>query len=181
MSGGSRIVFLDFDGVLLPIGACTNTEVGLVRSAPMLHVSLLVSRVPKEARDAVQELCVLGEAKIVVISSWRYAFSRSFIEHFLLGCGLALHLHYDWLAEFRFSSSKADDIGFWMADHDGIDGAIAIDDWDLGPMRSPLVRQVVPARASVGLTRADLAKSARRWPDVELLQYLLEAEGAKEG
>ena len=50
------IVFLDIDGVVLPIGACQDIEVGLVRSNPHAHLDLLVSRVPAPPVELLNSL-----------------------------------------------------------------------------------------------------------------------------
>lgn len=154
----TKVLFLDVDGVLLPIGACTDLEVGLVRSSPLAHLDLVAYRVSKEAIEAVQYMCK-GGAKIVLISSWRYAFTVNFIHEFLTRIGLNELLHEDWFAGFKPTSGKRDDIGFWLDDHPDVTRWLAIDDQDLGLDRH---RQVIP-KGNVGLTHDDLRRTRREW------------------
>lgn len=136
----SHIVFLDFDGVILPIGACTDVEVGLVRTSPLAHVELVASRVSREAVEAVKSL---KGAQIVVISSWRLAFTPNFILEFLTRIGLNEQLHEDWFAPCRrFEVRKAMEIVEWLDEHPGVMAAVMIDDQPVNLPR-PLV-QIIP-------------------------------------
>ena len=154
----TKAIFLDIDGVLLPIDACTEVEVGLVRSAPMPHIDIPVSRVSKEAVDCVANLAQRQDARIVLISSWRYNFSLGFLFEFLRRIGLAPYLHEDWLAGFKFSSHKGHDIGFWLEDHPETTSAILIDDHDI--RNYVRCKQIIPANPRVGLTRKDMKAAA---------------------
>ncbi len=156
-----RVVLLDFDGVLIPFGSLSDAQVGLVRSAPLAHVDLVAGVVAKEALEAVKGLAQYGKAKIVVISSWRYSLPQSFIAAFLARIGLAPYLHEDWCAPFKMSSSKGNDIGFWLDDHRKVKQVIVIDDEDLG-LKGKKVRQIMPD-PSIGLTKADLKKASVAW------------------
>ena len=128
-----RVTFLDIDGVLLPIGACSAVEIEAALDAPGEHLQMLVGRVPREAVDAVLELCRIGKGQIVIISTWRRLFPKPFVEGFLQALGLGEHLHADWWCDRRgFGSSKRDDIFNWIEDHPGLEAAVTIDDWEIG-------------------------------------------------
>ena len=171
-----RAVMIDIDGVILPIGACTDVEVGLVRTAPDAHLDLVAARVSQEAVACLQGLSERASAKLVVISSLRYAFPDTFIRAFLDRIGLGPHLHKDWFAPFKVSSNKRDDIGFWLDDHRRVKQAFAIDDHDLG-LGGKKVRQIMPDGRR-GLTRADLKEAAKRW-ELEALFREQAMEGAR--
>lgn len=170
----TRILFLDIDGVLLPIGACTDLEVGLVRNSPMAHVDLVASRVSKEAIEAVKYMCEAG-AKIVLISSWRYAFTANFILEFLARIGLNELLHDDWFARYRISDySKRHDITCWLEDHPDVEW-IAIDDED---QRLDGNRQIMP-QGNKGLRHVDLKVTLDRWKLQALFREQALAEGGE--
>lgn len=155
-----RALFLDIDGVLLPIGACTAVEIETILDAPDEHLQTLISRVPREAVEAVLHLCTAGGGQIVIISTWRRLFPKPFVESFLAGLGLGPHLHADWWCSRRgFGSSKKDDIFLWIADHPAMVAAVTIDDWEIG-LPYPMI-QIQPD-PKVGLTKADLTKARHR-------------------
>lgn len=150
-----KIVFLDIDGVILPVGALKEVDVPDLFKDPFPHLDLMASRVSQEAVAKVRELCEETGAKLVLISSWRRFFPREFNRAFLKKIGLMDLFHKDWSAGLKFSSEKMHDVGFWLDDHKRVgDNYIVIDD----DMRAYAIEdKIVRPVSNVGFTGKDKA------------------------
>lgn len=138
-----NIIFLDFDGVMIPRRAyfMANQTKGIVTKFDPCAVGMLNS------------LCEKHDAKIVLVTSWRKTNIHGkddLIAHIIEEGIDPKHVHTDHSCPTKFSSSKYHDMGFWLEDHPEVEKAVVIDD-DLSPeyagetLKKPVeVRFVVP-------------------------------------
>lgn len=154
------IVFLDIDGVVLPDGVLEKANVSVRRllEDPDAHFDMLVAGHSPAAVEHVKTLVEKTGAKLVVHSSWRRVFGEDYTLRFLDAIGLTRNLfHVDHTCEFRFSSSKASDIGLWLSDHPDELKVIIIDDDFINIYGDGRVniRQIMP-KSYLGLLTSDL-------------------------
>lgn len=159
-----HIIFLDIDGVVLPFGAASAVDIGLVRSSPHAHLDRLLSRVPHGPVERIKQVADQAAAKIVLISHWRGVFSHSFCEAFLERLGLMQRAHEDWFAQMRGLPPKPEkgrDIRMWLADHRSMrqSDCVVIDDDDLLLRDDWGFRNLIQIRPKprVGFSEADKA------------------------
>jgi len=177
-----KIVFLDIDGVLLPARARVLPE-NLRRLGSI--VASVSANLPRRERypidfDAVavalvNRLCELSDARIVIHSDWRLVSERDWLHQHMIAQGiLADHLHEHWFALMEgLSSSKADDIGLWIARHKPSPFVI-IDDDRLGHSPfEPLADRLVEVDGIEGFLLRDYGKALDLFgtEDAELLSW----------
>lgn len=162
-----NIIFLDIDGVLLPARARVLPE-NLRRIGSF--VDSVSKNLPRSERypvdfdpvavALVNRLCELSDAKIVVHSDWRRVSKRNWLHSHLIAQGiLPDHLHEHWFAIMEgLHSSKADDIGLWIAKHKP-DRFVIIDDDRLShsPLE-PLTGRLVKIDGIDGFLLRDFAR-----------------------
>lgn len=158
MTGASvpTIIFLDFDGVIWPIGSMGDVDVPEVVKRPFEHLDLVVSRASGAAVANLRTLAQDIQGQFVLISTWRKVFPPEFIQECLARLNLWGCFHEDWQAPFRFTSHKAHDIADWLGDHQSVrrPECLAIDD-ELLNLRD--IRQITP-ESRVGFSEADLTE-----------------------
>ena len=158
-----KIIFLDIDGVVLPVGTLQQTEVReLIRNPDMF---VMAANVPKHIPVHLNALAHKTGASFVLISSWRHLFSSENLQHFLERLGLFEQFHTDWMAPMRLQdrSAKVRDMGEWV----GNVGArqrdcIVIDDDDELDLSQllPDVRHLKTI-SDVGFSRDDLDRGLK--------------------
>ncbi len=162
-----RIIFLDIDGVVLPVGACNDTEIEAIIRDPHRHLDLLATRISAPAVKHLRTLATEIDAKFVLISTWRGIFPTEFIRAFLERVGLFDFFHEDWEAPMRGMPprpNKGRDIGEWLGDHRIAQrDCIVIDDDDLALREYygfRVLKQIRPI-SKVGFTRDELARATK--------------------
>ncbi len=131
---GSRIVFLDIDGVL-----CTRKAAGWTRDDKPMH-SRRVQR-PVRALDGgcisrLNAICRNNAATVVVTSMWRI---ERDVPNILKAVGFSGSFHADWRTDAD-GPTRAAEIMRWLDGH-GAHEFIVIDDWlqGLESLRNKLV------------------------------------------
>lgn len=112
-----KIIFLDFDGPLLPVGvSLPNHSNGCARMDPygVMYVNMLLEADPN--------------IKLVISSNH----ALSGFEHcktLLATNGIDIGaIHSDWMTPRRMSSGRYDEIALWLKAHPEVDYHVAIDD-----------------------------------------------------
>lgn len=150
------IIFLDIDGVILPVGAMRDADVTEIFKDPWAWLDRLVAATPPDGVLHVKQLLAHHDGKLVVHSSWRRFFPLDFTRAYLERVGLGEHLHADdWYCSMRFSSHKAHDIGMWLDEHPEVKSVIVIDDDDV-LCDHKLKATVIKPIPSLGLTADDI-------------------------
>lgn len=128
----SSVLFLDIDGVLLPFGSYNDWYLAEATGHPGMFMTVTAQRCVGTAN--IKKFCDDNDAKIVLISTWRYIFQANDLLTFLIGAGLESYLHEDWIAvqPTVFRCSKLHDINCWIADHQETRNWWIIDDQDQG-------------------------------------------------
>lgn len=116
----SKAIFIDVDGPMIPMRAYYLPQ----QTAPVsifdpCAVSLLLRLV-----DAAQ-------AKLVVSSTWGYHGYDSCMEDFEKNGISSSLFHKDWITPRKMSSSRAQEIRWWLDRHPETTHSVAIDDEDL--------------------------------------------------
>lgn len=116
-----KILFLDFDGVMIPTRAYWID--GQTRP---------VSKFDPCAVSLVNKLCEENDIKIVVVSSWRRTVFAPYTDDLklhMISQGIKEHLiHEDSLCPFKFSSSKYHDVTLWLENHPEVVEYLIVDD-----------------------------------------------------
>ena len=160
------ILFVDLDGVILPVGALAESEARAILVNPFDHLDVVVSKTPKHTAAHIRTLAEQTEAWIVVISTWRGLFPEEFIRAYLEQLGLLDILHKRWMAPMRGlppRPRKASDIGEWLstnrvAQKDCL--VIDDDDLDLRGCGFRVLLQVQPI-SNIGFSRDDLVRALK--------------------
>lgn len=114
----SKVIFLDFDGPMIPLRAywLPNQTKPLVSVFDPVAVSL------------VNKLIEDSGAKIVISSTWRFQGNEK-ITAVLSKNGIdPTHLHKDWETPRKFTSQRIHEIKWWLDDHPEVTHYVAIDD-----------------------------------------------------
>lgn len=128
----SKVVFLDFDGVMLPHPlAQAQTETGLTFNSYLEKVQFDTSCV-----DNLLKLVYDVEAKIVLSTSWALRHSLSELGNCLQRNRIdpGMIWSYDdpsgleWMTPRRLTSNRAQEIQWWINNHPGVSHWCAIDD-----------------------------------------------------
>ena len=170
-----RIIFLDIDGVIVPVSAwwgMNSLELdGLRQRADCRTMTAILDRVDRQAVGRLQDLAQAAEACFVLHSSWRHSFREGFIRMFLEQAGLMDRFHPDWRCGPQLY--KWTDIAGWLDGSDELVGPqdyIIIDDHALfetafGPIRNlskpqkaMKARQIRPD-GKIGFSENDLAQA----------------------
>lgn len=109
----SNVIFLDIDGVLLPFGSY-NWALEKVFANPYNYLDRLAAR--SKHVENVRALCQEKNAKLVLISTWRYLFPEQFLQDYMTRLGLWDLFHRDWIAvnPNKNYSGKNPDIQLWL-------------------------------------------------------------------
>ena len=163
----TRIIFLDIDGVVLPVGACNDSEIETIIREPFQHLDTLATRASAGAIECLRKLATENGAKFVLISTWRGIFPSDFVQSFLDRVGLFDLFHEDWEAPMRGMPprpNKGRDIGEWIGDHRVAQrDCIVIDDDDLALREYygfRVLKQVRPI-SKIGFSRDELARATK--------------------
>lgn len=116
----SKIVFLDFDGPMIPM-----------RAAYLPGQTAISTIFDPCAVSLLNELIVKSTAKVVISSSWGrdgYDVCAELLEK--NGISRTV-LHEDWVTPRKFSSQRIHEIKWWLDDHPEVTHYVAIDDEDL--------------------------------------------------
>jgi hypothetical protein len=117
---GNKVIFLDFDGPMVPIRAYwLPNQTKPAEVFDPVAVSLL------------NKLIEDSGAKLVISSSWRIM-GRDRVVEVLSKNGIDPdHLHDDWETPRKFTSQRIHEIPLWLADHPEVTHSVAIDDESL--------------------------------------------------
>jgi hypothetical protein len=135
MSDTKKIVFIDIDGPLLPGRAwlLPNNQTLLKRSKelglhPYKHPELvLLAQLDPVAVSFFNDWFTDPDVYGVVSSNWVHYASKEKIMQLFTNNKMHIRLHEDWMTPRRLSSSRQQEIWFWLADHD-VDKYIVVDD-----------------------------------------------------
>lgn len=138
----SKILFLDFDGVLLPFYSYWDLDTQEILRKPEFFTYKLAERTPAETIKSIKYLCENDKREIVVISTWRYLVPGDTIMDYLDACELGKYVCKKCpIAAFNKQfANKKDDIEKWLSLFPTEDW-IAIDDHHL---RLPEGKQIKP-------------------------------------
>jgi hypothetical protein len=134
----NRVIFLDFDGVIITPRACTALD-------PIKRGEIcakIANRADPVAVAAIAAVCATG-VRIVVSSSWRKMEEQC--RHILRENGLEQFLHPDWRTrDDRYVGPggkldrRGDQIADWLAAHPEVRSYRILDDSDeMLPLQSP--------------------------------------------
>ncbi len=102
---------------------------------------------------------------ILFSSSWRVAFDNAAAFASAIGvyplADLADIFHRDWCTEWKFSSNRAQEIGWWLHEHPGVTRYAVLDDHDVFRSWPERAAHLVRTDAAVGVTHADLVRVRR--------------------
>ena len=141
-----RVVFLDFDGVLIPLSQ--NGEYD-----PDLGAN-------KEAMANLNLLVQVTKAEVVVSSSWREERTITELEALLHSWGYrGMVLSKTDDSGGRDNEDRGQSVLDWLAEHPSVESFVVIDDerTDL----EPLARRLVSPKPDVGLQFHDVQEAAR--------------------
>ena len=156
----TKIVFLDFDGVLLPDPvAQEQVNQGLTRAN-------YLDKVIFDAQCLSNFMNILNttHAEIVLSTSWALGHSFSQITSCLERNGISTHHIFEWedpsehtyMTPRKLTSYRQHEISWWLQDHPEITEWVALDDMQgiasLGP-------RAIVTDPAVGLTHLDAAKA----------------------
>ena len=146
-----KVVFLDFDGVLnsheffVELSAKPEAEQG----------DLVTTLSPVCTANLVKLLEIEPELQIVISSTWRHAFELSWLKDKLASHGVDPK-RIIGITPRRFSSTRGEEIGMWLADHQEVEHFVILDDDKFDIVR--LRKWLVQTDEQVGLTTKDIAK-----------------------
>lgn len=153
-----NIVFVDIDGVLLPLKDCRapdNAE--LLRSRPVGFMGQL--RFSAEAIRLLVRLADLAEARLVLSSNWRRSWGpdSDALMAKLVSEGLRQDLwHENWFAPlFGLEPRKFDEIADWLDDHPSSKALIIDDEVYRGPPLAAGKAAVLQINEEDGYSRPD--------------------------
>lgn len=159
-----KILFLDVDGVLnnratMPGDDGVRTcELRPVNN-PQVRFTGVVETAKVSALARAVEAC---GAQIVVSSSWRQGFETG--AAFAGAIGLVAPLasapdlvHRDWRTEWKPSSWRMHEIGWWLDDHRKVKRFAILDDHDICAHAPKLEERFVRTDKETGLVNEDLA------------------------
>lgn len=153
-----NIVFVDIDGVLLPLKDCRAPEnAALLRSRPEGFMGQL--RFSAEAVRLLVRLADLAEARLVLSSNWRRSWGpdSDTLMAKLVSEGLRQDLwHEDWFAPlFGLEPRKFDEIADWLDDHPSSKALIIDDEVYRGPPLAAGKAAVLQINEEDGYSRPD--------------------------
>ena len=132
-----NIIFLDIDGVILPVGAYKHLFVDDIIRSPYKYDVKLAKITKKYSRVAnLKKLALDYDAKFVLISTWRNLFPDEFLVRYLTLIGLDTqdYFHEDWVArkknKMNIHYPKNQDIQYWLWEHEFTGDWWIIDDED---------------------------------------------------
>ena len=129
----TKVIFLDFDGVLLPdpLALKQTQENGLTKDNYLEQVEF-----DPECVANLNKIIAVTHAEIVLSTSWAMGNSISKLGNCLLRNGIdpSNIFGYDdpnhggWRTPRKMSSLRSDEIGWWISEHPEITEWVAIDD-----------------------------------------------------
>lgn len=125
-----KVIFLDFDGVILTLRTCVANE---------LHGWSIAA--PDPVLVNVLRRCCLEGVEIVVSSTWRTHEESCKMK--LADCGLVIFLHHDWRTIEKHygeaNESRPHEIGEWLSRHPEVTDYRILDDdsWKWTPEQAP--------------------------------------------
>lgn len=160
-----RVIFIDIDGVILPVGAMSGKQFRDLIRDPGGYVEDAAGYVPAWTVAHLRTLAEQTDAQFVLISSWRGVLDSTYLQTFLRLVGLFDYCHVDWEAPMQGHPPrpvKGRDIGAWLGAHPGYE-ALVIDDDDLRLRTDFGLRKVrvIKPISEVGFSRDDLARALR--------------------
>lgn len=128
-----NIIFLDIDGVLnnnfewfaysVSHPVKNNIPLRLISKSNLTYLLNTLKEIDKK-----------NSIKIVISSSWRLSGYDTFVEDIITGCKekadeLLEYLHHDWRVPSKLSSTRGENVLFWLKEHkDEIEKYLCIDD-----------------------------------------------------
>ena len=156
----TKIIFLDFDGVLLTDPqAQTQSDNGLTRDNYLKKVVF-----DRECVNNLNALLLASGAEIVLSTSWALGHSISDLSNCLMRNGIdpGRLFEYDdpgeraYMTPRKMSSGRSTEIGWWLEKHPEIERWVAIDD---DPSILHLKKGIVRTNPRVGFDRAALSRA----------------------
>ena len=129
----TKVIFLDFDGVLLPDGVAVKQahENGLTKNNYLEQVEF-----DPECVANLNKIIAATHAEIVLSTSWAMGNPIAKLSNCLLRNGIdpSNIFEYDspsqggWITPRKMSSQRSNEIGWWIDEHPEITEWVAIDD-----------------------------------------------------
>jgi hypothetical protein len=140
-----RIIFLDFDGVILPLPSDGHFELNL--------------EVSDEAIKNLNILVQLSEAKVVVSSAWRLTRTPKQLKELLTSWGFKGEVAGKTTSSFGDEDRGADILHWLSHSTEMVESYVILDDdpTDLGP----LAKHLVSVKPDVGLQFHDVLEASR--------------------
>lgn len=158
----SAVCFLDVDGVLNCDATRPGDGVREVAFTPPYASRVFTGMADTAKVSALTEMLEACGARIVVSSSWRAAFESAAAFAGAIGipplASERARFHRDWQTEQKFSATRAQEIGLWLAAHKHVKRFAILDDHDICANRPEFEPHFVRTDSAVGLTEADLAR-----------------------
>ena len=153
-----NIIFVDIDGVLLPLKDCRSPEnAALLRSRPDGFMGQL--RFSAEAVRLLVRLADLVDARLVLSSNWRRSWGPDCdaLMAKLVSEGLRPDLwHEDWFVSlWGLEPRKFDEVADWLDDHPDCKSLIVDDEVYRGPPLAAGMAVVLEIDAEEGYSRPD--------------------------
>ena len=124
----NNVIFLDIDGVLNSDSFFKAKEGSpeMHPDAPNYHENIALEMFDPKAISLLNTIVEKTQAVIVISSSWRLAFTLDDLRFILNKAGLIADI-FD-KTDFKFSSTRYNEINWWLRDHKDIDSFIILDD-----------------------------------------------------
>lgn len=157
----TKILFLDFDGVLLPDQlALRQTQENALNKDNYLEIV----EFDQHCVDNLNKIIAATHAEIVLSTSWAMGNSISKLSNCLLRNGIDPSnifeyddpIHGSWMTPRKMSSLRSNEIGWWIANHPEISNWVAIDD---DPSILHLKTNYVRTNPAIGLSEEAVTKA----------------------
>ena len=123
-----KIIFLDFDGVMIPSRCYWNPE-------PLWKMDPL-------AVDAINRLCYKTGSKIVFNTTWNRAIrsdEKSSFNHAINNGVLSCYIHTDYRTDYPEAESRTIAVQKWLAEHTEVTHYVVLDDYPVNLKNTILV------------------------------------------
>jgi hypothetical protein len=157
----TKILFLDFDGVLLP-DSLAHKQVEKNGLNPDNYLEIV--EFDQHCVANLNKIIAATHAEIVLSTSWAMGNSISKLSNCLLRNGIDPSnifeyddpIHGSWLTPRKMSSLRSNEIGWWIGNHPEITNWVAIDD---DPSILHLKTNYVRTNPAVGLNAEAASKA----------------------
>ena len=112
----NRVIFLDVDGPMIP-----------VRAFYLPNQTPIYSIFDPCAVAMLNRLIALSDAKLVITSTWSSK-GLEFVKAMLDKNGVEGDIHHDWTTPKKLTSSRTNEISWWLSNHSEVTEWVALDD-----------------------------------------------------